>query len=106
MSAPKKNLVDLLKENGFSEQSIESEILKRCDGLILQREWEQEIEVLWHGTMKQTYTVRVFVNRNSGVCEVTYKKDGMTYKNRWYDTIGKRTFNAIVETARCAGYEF
>lgn len=102
----KQVLVDLLKENGFSEQPVENEILKRCDGLILQREWEHEVEVLWHGLVTSRYSVRVFVNRDSGICHVTYGKDGLVVKDRWYDTIGKRTFNAIVETTRCAGFDF
>ena len=38
------------------------------------------------------------------ICHVSYQKDGREYKDRWYDTVGKRTYNAIVETARCAGY--
>lgn len=80
----KQVLVDLLKENGFSEQPVEAEILKRCDGLILQREWEQEVEVLWHGLVTSRYSVRVFVNRDSGICHVTYGKDGLVVKDRWY----------------------
>ena len=46
------------------------------------------------------------MNQPHGICEVTYMKNLMTYKARWYDTIGKRTYNAMVETARCAGYAF
>lgn len=102
----KNVLIDLLKENGFSERPIEAELLKRCNGLMLQREWSKEIEVAWYGKQIQTYRVRVFVNQDSSICHVAYAKDGLVYKDRWYDTIGKRTYNAIVETARCAGYEF
>ena len=60
-----------------------------------------------HLTVGQTVRLCLkypFVNRNSGICHVSYQKDGREYKDRWYDTIGKRTYNAIVETARCAGY--
>ena len=72
--------------------------------MILQRDWSREVEVAFHGSYLETYAVRVFVNRNSGICHVSYQKDGREYKDRWYDTVGKRTYNAIVETARCAGY--
>ena len=72
--------------------------------MILQRDWSRDVEVAFHGSYLETYTVRVFVNRNSGICHVSYQKDGREYKDRWYDTVGKRTYNAIVETARCAGY--
>lgn len=102
----KKVLVEMLKDKGFEDRPVENEILKDCDGLILQREWSKVIEVLWHGSMIQTFTVRVFVNQKSGICHVAYSKDGREYKSRWYDTVGKRTYNAIVETARCAGYDF
>ncbi len=103
----KFELVEALKENGFSEMPIEGTVHRACvGGVILQRTWSQEIEVAWYGKHTETYTVRVFVNQPRGVCEVTYMKNGITYKARWYDTIGKRTYNAVVETARCAGYEF
>ncbi len=101
----KKVLVEMLKEKGFVEQPIENEILKDCDGLILQREWSKEIDVAWYGKRTQAYSVRVFINQNSSICHVAYATNGRVYKERWYDTIGKRTYNAIVETARCAGYE-
>lgn len=101
----KNVLIDLLKKNGFTERPIEAELLKRCNGLMLQREWSKEIEVAWYGKRTESYSVRVFINRDSSICHVTYAKDGSAYKDRWYDTIGKRTYNAIVETARCAGYE-
>lgn len=102
----KFEMVDILKENGFTEQPIEAEVLRHCNGIILQRTWVREVEVAWHGKYQETYTVRVFINRNSGICEVSYMKNGRIYKSRWYDTVGKRTYNAIVETARCAGYQF
>ena len=103
----KKVLIDMLKGAGFTEQPIHSEVLADCNGLILQREWSRDTEVAFHGKWTSTFTVRVFINQDSGICHVAYSKDGHSpYKSRWYDTIGKRTYNAIVETARCAGYEF
>lgn len=92
----KANLIEMLKAQGFSEVESKSETI--------QRDWSREVEVAFHGSYLETFAVRVFVNRNSGICHVSYQKDGREYKDRWYDTIGKRTYNAIVETARCAGY--
>lgn len=106
----KKNnaLIQLLKDNGFVLDPA-GDPHKRAghDGCFcLRRDWEKVEEVVWYGPQKFTYTVLVFVNEGSGICEVFYRKDGTLYKNRWYDTIGKRTYNAIVETVRCAGFQF
>lgn len=103
----KANLVDMLKAHGFAEVELraEDELIRQCNGLILQREWSQVVEVAFRGRVLETYAVRVLVNRNSGICLVRYRRNGREYKSRWYDTVGKRTYNAIVETARCAGYE-
>ena len=101
----KANLIDLLTGTGFTEKPVETEILQGCNGLILQREWSKEIEVVWYGKRTTTFSVRVFINRNSGICQVAFSKDGREIKNRWYDTIGKRTFNAISETIKNAGFK-
>lgn len=102
----KANLIDMLKSKGFTEIELraEDELIRQCNGLVLQREWSQEVEVAFRGRCLETYAVRVMVNRNSGICLVRYRRNGLEYKSRWYDTVGKRTYNAIVETARCAGY--
>lgn len=100
----KANLIEMLKAQGFSEVESKNETIQQCNGVILQRDWSRDVEVAFHGSYLETYTGRVFVNRNSGICHVSYQKDGREYKDRWYDTVGKRTYNAIVETARCAGY--
>ena len=100
------NLSEVLREASFNEVAIQSEVLKRCNGVMLQRDWEKEIEVVWYGKQTQTFSIRVFINLDSGICHVAYTKSGILYKERWYDTIGKRTYNAIVETARCADFEF
>ena len=100
----KANLIEMLKAQGFSEVESKSETIQQCSGVIRQRDWSREVEVSYHGSNLENFAVRVFVNRNSGICHVSYQKDGREYKDRWYDTVGKRTYNAIVETARCAGY--
>lgn len=101
----KANLINLLNGNGFIEKPAENEIIKSCNGLILQREWSKEIEVAWYGKQTVTFTVRVFINRKSGICHVAFSKGSREIKSRWYDTIGKRTYNAIAETVKNAGFE-
>lgn len=102
----KNALVDLLLGAGFAERPIpeKATALQGCDGIILEREWQSVIPVAWYGNQPETYRVRVFVNRRSEICEVTFYKSAVPYKHRWYDTTGRRTFNAIRETARIAGY--
>lgn len=106
----KKNtaLIQLLKDHGFvlDPTGDPHNRAGHDDCFCLRRDWEKVEDVVWYGPQKFTYTVLVFVNEGSGICEVFYQKDGRTYKNRWYDTLGKRTYNAIVETARCAGFAF
>ena len=105
----KFELVEALKGKGFVEQPNEADTLRRCSGRswsVLQRTWAKEIDVAWYGKRTATYEIRVFVNLDSGICHVIYLQNDREYKSRWYDTIGKRTYNAMVETARCAGYEF
>ena len=102
----KFELVEVLKERGFVEQPIEEGIFRFCDAVRLERSWSKEVEVAWYGKRIATYSIEVFVNQSSGICRVWYYQDGREYKNRWYNTLGKRTYNAMVETARCAGYEF
>lgn len=101
----KNALIDMLLKKGFTEQPIENELLLNCNGLILQREMQKDVEVAFYGVRTVSYTVRVFINRNSGICHVSYQQGGREYKSRWYNTTGRRTYNAIVETARCAGFE-
>ena len=101
----KTNLIDLLNGNGFTEKIVKNEIVQSCNGLILQREWSKETEVAWYGKREETFSVRAFINRNSGICHVAFFKDGWETKSRWYDTIGKRTYNAIAETVNNAGFE-
>ena len=75
----KANLIEMLKAQGFSEVESKSETIQQCNGVILQRDWSREVEVAFHGSYLETYAVRVFVNRNSGICHVSYQKDGREY---------------------------
>lgn len=101
----KKVLIEMLMDKGFTEQPIENELLRQCNGLILQRDFEKEVEVAFYGKRTERYSIRVFINQDSGICHVSYQQDGRESKSRWYDTIGKRTYNAIVATAQNAGFE-
>lgn len=49
----------------------------------------------------------MFVNLETGVCRAWFYSDGRrdAYKERWYSTLGKRTYNAIAETVKNAGFE-
>lgn len=38
------NLSEALREAHFTEVAIQSEVLKHCNGVMLQRDWEKEIE--------------------------------------------------------------
>ena len=39
----KFEMVEALVEQGFTAQPVEAEVLRRCDGIILQRTWSKEI---------------------------------------------------------------
>ena len=61
----------------------------------------------WYGEHTSTLEVKLFVNLEAGVCRVWFYSDGRrgAYKERWYSTLGKRTYNAIAETIKNAGFE-
>lgn len=100
----KLTIVEMLKDAGYTE-SQNPEMYSGCEHVILSKTYEEEVDVCWYGKQKSSLTVERFVNLRSGICRADFRKDSRNlYKSRWYDTIGKRTYNAIVETARCAGY--
>lgn len=97
----KKVLVDMLKEAGFVESKLDG---VNCQHSVLTLRAERDVEVLWYGLMRTSLEVEVFVNLGSGICRVDFRKDGRSFKSRWYDTVGKRTYNAIAETVKNAGF--
>lgn len=100
----KNTLVDLLKGKGFTEGKLEG---VSCEHSFLTLSTEKDVEVAWYGTRSTSLKVDVFVNLASGICRVDFFKDaGRAFKSRWYDTTGKRTYNAIAETVKNAGFEF
>lgn len=104
----KNTLVDLLKGKGFTESELTDGKLEgvSCEHSFLTLSLEKDVEVAWYGTRSTSLKVDVFVNLASGICRVDFFKDaGRAFKSRWYDTIGKRTYNAIAETVKNAGFE-
>ena len=99
----KNTLVDLLKGKGFTDGKLEG---VSCEHSFLTLSLEKDVEVAWYGTRSTSLKVVVFVNLASGICRVDFFKDaGRAFKSRWYDTTGKRTYNAIAETVKNAGFE-
>lgn len=99
----KNTLVDLLKDKGFTDGKLEG---VSCEHSFLALSLEKDVEVAWYGTRSTSLKVDVFVNLASGICRVDFFKDaGRAFKSRWYDTTGKRTYNAIAETVKNAGFE-
>ena len=101
----KMTLVEMLKNEGYAEAAYENPYFDR-ECLILTKTYEKDVKVCWYGTMRTSLKVDVFVNLTSGICRATFFKDSSpAYKDRWYDTTGKRTFNAISETIKNAGFK-
>lgn len=99
----KNELLHLLKIKGFSEGKLEG---VSCNHSFLTLSLEKDVEVVWYGTMRAVLKVDVFVNLDAGICRVDFYKDAnRAYKSRWYNTIGRRTYNAIADTIRNAGFE-
>lgn len=100
----KNILVDMLKAQGFiAAQSMEF----ACEHTLLSKKYEKQVQTCWYGEQTSTLEVRLFVNLEAGICRVWFYSDGRrdAYKDRWYSTLGKRTYNAIAETVKNAGFE-
>lgn len=98
----KNILVDMLKAQGFTAaQSMEF----ACEHTLLSKKYEKQVQTCWHGERTSTLEVKLFVNLEAGVCRVWFYSDGRrdAYKERWYSTLGKRTYNAIAETVKTQG---
>jgi hypothetical protein len=99
----KNVLVDMLKAQGFTAaQSMEF----ACEHTLLSKKYEKQVQTCWYGEHTSTLEVKLFVNLETGVCRVWFYSDGRreAYKERWYSTLGKRTYNAIAETIKNAGF--
>lgn len=85
----KNVLVDMLNAQGFiAAQSMEF----ACEHTLLSKKYEKQVQTCWYGEQTSTLEVKLFVNLEA-------------YKERWYSTLGKRTYNAIAETVKNAGFE-
>lgn len=103
-TAMKNVLVDMLKAQGFTDaQSMEF----ACEHTLLSKKYEKQVQTCWYGEQTSTLEVKLFVNLEAGVCRAWFYSDGRrdAYKERWYSTLGKRTYNAIAETVKNAGFE-
>ena len=105
----KNTLAEMLQAAGFEASAAHHD--RHPDMLALRRVWNitEEVDIAWQGrtVRERTYSVDVFINLKSCICRVDYF-NGPTvqpYKSRWYDTTGKRTFNAIAATVQNAGFE-
>lgn len=104
----KNTLVDLLKGKGFVEGRMDDIRMEgvSCQYSFLTLSLEKDVEVAWFGTRSTSLKVDVFVNLDSSICRVDFFKNAdRAYKSRWYDTTGKRTYNAIIATIQNAGFE-
>ena len=100
----KNVLVDMLKAHGFTaSQSMEFDY----EHALLSKKYEKQVQTCWYGERTSTLEVKLFVDLEAGVCRVRFYSDGRqdAYKCRLYSTIGKRTYNAIAETIKNAGFE-
>ena len=77
------------------------------DHTLLSKKYEKQVQTCWYGEQTSTLEVKLFVNLEAGICRVWFYSDGRrdAYKERWYSTLGKRTYNAIAETVKNAGFE-
>lgn len=100
----KNILVDMLKAQGFTAaQSMEF----ACEHTLLSKKYEKQVQTCWYGERTSALEVKLFVNLEAGICRVWFYSDGRrdAYKERWYSTLDKRTYNAIAETVKNAGFE-
>ena len=100
----KNVLVDMLKAQGFTAaQSMEF----ASDFSLLSKKYETQVQTCWYGEQTSTLEVKLFVNLEAGVCPAWFFSNGPrdAYKERSYSTLGKRTYNAVAETIKNAGFE-
>lgn len=70
------------------------------------REMKQMSEIAFCGQCESTLRIEVTFNPSRTSCLVYFYDGGYApFKQRVYGTVGKRTWNAIVETARCKSFE-
>jgi hypothetical protein len=99
-----KTIVEMLEAKGFT--CTEMPELGGSKVLFLEKTYEKDVEVCWYGSYHSTLKIVVLVNVTSGICRLEcFNGSAKPYKSRWYDTIGKRTYNAISDTIKNAGYE-
>lgn len=94
-------LAEMLKAHNFIEGQFNDE-----ETAFFTKTYEKDTQTCWHGTVKSTLKVDITISQNGEWCRATFYKDSyQAYKSRTYLNIGKRTFNAIAETIKNAGFE-
>ena len=89
-------MIEMLKNKGFQLTDDGSE-------KFLTATLSKEEDVAWYGHQISSLKIDVHVLQD-GICKVVFFKDHRILKSRCYSTSGKRTFNAIAETAAWAGF--
>ena len=89
-------MIEMLKNKGFQLTDDGSE-------KFLTATLSKEEDVAWYGHQISSLKIDVHVLQD-GICKVVFFKDHRILKSRCYSTSGKRTFNALAETAACAGF--
>lgn len=95
------NLIEKLQSNGFEEHkdpfgfTVYTLTLKKTSQVAFYGEYESQLEV------------QISFNSDNSVCRVNFYKNGSCkpFKTKVYDTVGKRTWNAIVETIKFNDFE-
>ena len=98
-------LVELLKKNGFKESEcpLKDIYFNHC---YLTYAVERDSSVYWCGPVLSELKVDVLMNLDSNICQVDYCRNSYrSYKTRYYGNTGKRTYNAIAETIKNAGFQ-
>ena len=86
-------LIDYLREAGAVRQAD-------VDGLA-SYQFERKSQSEPHDRLR----VFVIFTPKMDACWVSYFYNDFRFKHRFYDTAGKRTWNAIKTTAHCQGFE-
>lgn len=70
----------------------------------LKKDYEKEVEVVWHGKVKTKYSVEVAFNSDKSIVNVEYFNDRTSVKTKTHLN-EKRALNAISMTVKNAGFE-
>lgn len=95
--AKKMTAEEILAANGFKAAA------ETALGIVYNRVWEREDEVLWYGKTRQSLEIRVMVRYGIPLVQVI-RNGRCESRIRDYSTLG-RAMRAICEIVRCADFE-